>query len=184
MITTNAFPEECNKLPQHYHLKNAFHNISFQTAIGFHKYFQCHGLLCNRVAIFIIRGWVFDSASVISSSTFFWFRAFVVMSSRAEKPHLQRYVVTASLDSCGSYSRAVHQNRESGISWKVSRADETFRRSQNWSCNSPRILVITREIENEFCKSATSSSLSQRNIVGTQFQRIEDGLLQMSSNYH
>jgi len=56
MITTNAFPEECNKLPQHYHLKNAFHNISFQTAIGFHKYFQCHGLLCNRVAIFIIRG--------------------------------------------------------------------------------------------------------------------------------
>jgi len=35
---------------------------------------------------------------------------------------------------------------------------ETFRRSLNWSCNSSKILAITREVENGFRTNASSSS--------------------------
>jgi len=64
----------------------------------------------------------------------------------------------AKSDSCGYDSRTAHQNGESGISLKISRAHELFRRSQNWPFDSSRILAITREVENGF--SANSSYLS------------------------
>jgi len=40
-----------------------------------------------------------------------------------------------SSDSCEYDSRVAQQNRESGISSEMSRADVLFRISQNWSCN-------------------------------------------------
>ena len=40
-------------------------------------------------------------------------------------------------------------------SWKISRAHKLFRRSQNWSSNSSRILAITREVENGFCTNSS-----------------------------
>jgi len=61
----------------------------------------------------------------------------------------------ASSGSCGDDSRTAHQNWESGISWKISRAYKLFRRSQNWSCNSSRILAITREVEKGFCTNSS-----------------------------
>jgi len=60
----NAVLEKCNELPQHLYHKNAFHNIKFQTEIEFHKHFQCDGWLCNRMANFEIRAWVFDSVNL------------------------------------------------------------------------------------------------------------------------
>jgi len=60
--------------------------------IAFHKHFQCDCWLCNRVANFEIRAWVFGSANLISSSTFLSFRAFVLIRIRAEKTDSQRYM--------------------------------------------------------------------------------------------
>jgi len=66
---------------------------------------------------------------------------FVLTWTRAEKPLSQRCIVAngsnirkASSDSYGYDSRTAHQVRESGISWKISCADESFWRSQNRYC--------------------------------------------------
>jgi len=60
----------------------------------------------------------------------------------------------------GMIRAPVTRTEKSGISLKISRDDETFGRLQNWSCNSSRILTITREIENGFRISTASSCLS------------------------
>jgi len=73
-------------------------------------------------------------------------------------------------------SRTVHQNRENGISWKISRAYELFRRSQSWTCTSLRILAKAREVENGFRKMHLLPLKAQRNITGIQLQEIEGGL--------
>jgi len=113
--------------------------------------------------------WVFDSVNFLSCSTILWFRASVLMWARAEKPNSCRdavycgnesNILKASSDCCGYDSRTVHQNRKNSISWKISCADESFRKSQNWSCTSSRILATVREVKNRFRKNASSSSLS------------------------
>jgi len=104
---------------------------------------------------------LFGIANLASSSTFLQFGAFVFMWTRAEN-HSRRDILwqrmqysKSTSDSCGNDSRTAHQNWESGISWKISRAHKLFRRSQNWSCNSSRILAISREVENGFCKNSS-----------------------------
>ena len=95
-----------------------------------------------------IRGWVLDSANLLSCSTTLWFRASVLMWTGAEKNTFaeiycgtENIIRKASSDRCRYDSRTAHQNRENGISWKLSRADESFPRSQNWSCTSSGILA-------------------------------------------
>jgi len=57
-------------------------------------------------------------------------------------------------------SRAAHQSRVSDISRKRSCVEESFRRSQNWSCSSSRILAVSRYVEKGFYTSAATSSVS------------------------
>jgi len=57
-------------------------------------------------------------------------------------------------------SRVAHQSWVSDISRKGSRAEESFRRSQNWSCSSLRILAVNRYVKKGFYTSAATSSVS------------------------
>ena len=123
---------------------------------------------CSTVLIFYHTRLSFDFVPP------FWCKLELKKHSRRHRGN-DSHIRKASLDRCGYDSLTAHQNRENGISWKVSCADDSFPRSQNWSCTS-RLLAIAREVENEFRKN-TSSPGAQRNIIGTQFQESEGGLL-------
>ena len=114
------------------------------------------------MANFEIRGWVLDSANLLS--TIFRFRASVWCLLEL-KNHFRRdirgnenNVRKVSSDICGNDSRTAHQKRENGILWKILRDDEWFPRSKTWSCTSSRILAVAREVENGFRANASSSS--------------------------
>ena len=92
------------------------------------------------------------------------------------KKHFRRDILwhnirKASSDRCRYDSRTALQNQENGISWKLSRADETFPRTQNWSCTSSGILAIAREVENRFLIRASSSSLSSEKYYWNSISR-------------
>jgi len=79
--------------------------------------FSMRRLTVQPYGNFEIRGWVFAvlTTNLLSCSTFLWFRAFILMWTKAEKPLSQRCVVAnernirkASSDSCGNNSRTDH----------------------------------------------------------------------------
>jgi len=156
MIVTNAFPEKRNELSQYYYHKTHFKTFNFKRLLHFINIFNAS---VDFAAVWPTSKFVAECLTVLilyHPRLSFDFMPLFWMWTRAEKTLSQRCVAAngsniqkASSDSCKNDSRTAHQNRESGISWKISRVNESFRRSQNWSCDSSRILAVSRLISRE-----------------------------------